>query len=69
MEPPMDIIGPSNSDFKIVKWKVRVGSNISNGSIICLYDTQNDKNQKLKSNTSGTVEELVSNVGENVLKG
>ena len=44
--------------IKVTKWKVKKGSKVGKGALLCLYETTDKKNLKLKSNMVGTVLEL-----------
>jgi hypothetical protein len=41
--------------IKVTKWKVKQGSKVGKGTLLCLYETEDKKNLKLKSNMVGTV--------------
>lgn len=47
-----------NKPIKVTKWKVKKGSKVGKGGLLCLYETDDKKNLKLKSNMVGTVLEL-----------
>jgi len=54
----------------LIKFKVKEGSVVSNGTILCEYrllDT--DKRCKLKSNLNGTVKELLAKEGDELQHG
>ena len=44
--------------IKVTKWKVKKGSKVGKGALLCLYETTDKKNLKFKSNMVGTVLEL-----------
>ncbi|CRL03381.1 CLUMA_CG016389, isoform A [Clunio marinus] len=68
MSESNDILSP-NKDIKIFKWVVHEGSQISNGSILCLYQLDGDeKIQRLKNTHYGTVKKLLHKEGETVNK-
>lgn len=39
----------------VTKWKVKQGSRVGKGTLLCLYETGDKKNLKLKSSMVGTV--------------
>jgi hypothetical protein len=67
------VISPAENDIKINKWKVRAGSQISNGNIILLYEEVKDAGSKdikrLKSTNCGIVKKLLFKEGTIVSKG
>lgn len=63
------ILSP-DKEIKILKWVVHEGSQISSGSIICLFvEIQDDaKQQRLKNSSCGTVKKLLHKEGDTVAK-
>lgn len=63
------ILSP-DKEIKILKWVVHEGSQISSGSIICLFvEMQDDaKQQRLKNSSCGTVKKLLHKEGDTVAK-
>ncbi|XP_061197142.1 RNA polymerase II subunit A C-terminal domain phosphatase-like [Saccostrea echinata] len=47
-----------NKLIKVTKWRVKLGSKVGKGALLCLYETEDTKNLKLKSNMVGTVLEM-----------
>ncbi|KAK3610312.1 hypothetical protein CHS0354_029778 [Potamilus streckersoni] len=60
---------PVTKIAKITKWKVKKGQNISKGTILCFYETDDEKNQKLKSNLIAKVNEIHANLQDPILPG
>lgn len=63
MELTTQVRAPSDSSIKITKWKVKKGYRVSHGSVLCIYESENGKNQKLKSNQVGTIVDILVNEG------
>jgi len=54
----------------LVKFKVKEGSVVSNGTLLCEYRlADTDKCCKLKSRLNGTVKELVAKEGDRLQRG
>lgn len=54
----------------IVKYKIKPGSVINHGTILCEYRLQNEsKLHKFKSNCNGTVKDLLIQEGEKIEAG
>jgi len=54
----------------VLKFKVKAGSVVSNGTILCEYRLLNaNKSCKLKSNLNGTVKELLAKEGDELEHG
>ncbi|KAL3859578.1 hypothetical protein ACJMK2_009794 [Sinanodonta woodiana] len=60
---------PAKKIAKITKWKVKKGQNISKGTLLCLYETDDEKNQKLKSNYIAKVNEIHANTQDPIQPG
>ena len=53
------VVSPGTECSKIVKWKVKCGTKIDLGTVLCLYKhVDSDKILKLKCTTVGTVEDV-----------
>lgn len=70
------INAPLENDIKLVKWKVRVGSQLFAGNVILMYESleidtaKNSKELKrFKSSNCGIVNKLFYKEGEVVKKG
>ena len=50
----------TDKPVKVSKWKVKAGSKVGRGALLCIYDTEDTKGLKLKSTMVGTVVEVVS---------
>lgn len=68
----MIVLNSPNEDIKIVKWKVRKGTQLSINNVICLYETVGENNsaalQRFKATCSGIVQKLMFKDGEVVKK-
>lgn len=69
MSERTQIVSP-DQDIKILKWVVHTGSQISNGSILCLYQLEGReiKVQRLKNTNCGLVKKLLWKEGDSVAK-
>ena len=69
MSETTNIISP-DKDITLLKWVVHAGSQISCGSILCLYHLQNDKKvQRLKNiNNCGLIKKLLYKEGDLIPK-
>lgn len=69
MSEKTHILSP-DKDITILKWVVHPGSQISSGSIICLYQLENDtKVQRLKNtNHCGLIKKLLHLEGDAISK-
>lgn len=66
MSERTQILSP-DKNIKILKWVVHEGSQISNGSILCLYQLDDDlKVQRLKNTNCGLVKKLLHKEGDTV---
>jgi hypothetical protein len=64
MSETTQILSP-DKEIKILKWVVHAGSQISNGSILCLYQLPgDDKTQRLKNSSCGIVKKLLRKEGD-----
>lgn len=64
MSETTQILSP-DKEIKIFKWVVHEGSQISNGSILCLYkEPGNEKVQRLKNVACGLVKKLLRKEGD-----
>lgn len=62
---------PISENIKIVRWKIREGSQISNGQLILQYqliDSDDKEIKRLKSNKIGVAEKKLFKDGE-IIKG
>lgn len=63
-----EILSP-DEDIKINKWVVHKGSQISSGSILCLFQVGSDpKVQRLKNTNCGIVKKILHKEGATVAK-
>jgi hypothetical protein len=66
MSETTKILSP-DMQIKILKWVVHPGSQISSGSILCLYQLPGDgKTLRLKNTDCGLVKKLLVKEGEQV---
>ena len=59
----------ADSAFKIKKIKVRKGQDISKGTLLCLFTTDDNVPQKFKSCHGGTINNIHVKEGEDMTKG
>lgn len=69
MSEDKKILSP-DKEIKILKWIVHKGSQISNGSILCLYQSPpgNNNVERLKNSACGLVKKLLYKEGAVVAK-
>jgi hypothetical protein len=69
MSEVKQILSP-DKEIKILKWIIHKGSQISNGSVLCLYLPEgSDKVERLKNTACGLVRKLLHKEGSVVAKG
>jgi hypothetical protein len=69
MSEVKQILSP-DKEIKILKWIIHKGSQISNGSVLCLYQSPegSDKVERLKNTACGLVKKLLHKEGSVVAK-
>ena len=53
-----------NKNIRITKWRVKPGQQVSQGAILCIYETDDAKGLKIKSSDVGTVHEIMGQEGD-----
>jgi biotin carboxyl carrier protein len=49
MDATMRSVRAPNKNIRITKWKVKPGQHVSQGAILCIYETDGAKSLKIKS--------------------
>ena len=64
MDATMRSVLAPNKNIRIIKWKVKPGQQVSQGAILCIYETDGAKSLKIKSSDVGTVHEIMGQEGD-----